>query len=138
MTKYPVLQRQGNRLVNLGNLGGGSTEYSTTETEVGEWINGKPIYRRVFSLGTIEDASATLGVSNTIYSTTNTISNVDNVINGLLVGTDNDTNAPYAIPIYVMVKNTYVYFATFMSINTVDTSNKIVVEYTKTTDTATI
>ena len=33
--------------------------YSTTETRVGTWVNGKPLYRRVFS-GTVASATSTL------------------------------------------------------------------------------
>ena len=36
---------------NLGNLG--TDKYSTDEIKIGEWINGKPLYRKTFNIPTI-------------------------------------------------------------------------------------
>ena len=138
MRKVAIYQRQNQTLNMLGILGGGSSSiYSTTEEEAGEWINGKPIYRKVFPLGTITDATETLGTTNTVYSTTNQLLNVDIVVKGLLIGTDDDLSANYAVPVYVFVKDNYVYFSTWMTMNTTAGTNYLSVEYTKTTDQST-
>ena len=45
-----------------GSSGGGATNdvYSTEETRIGTWINGKPLYRRVFTANLIENSNIVL------------------------------------------------------------------------------
>jgi hypothetical protein len=47
------------------NSGGGSPQYSTTETVVGTWIDGKPIYRKVIYFS-VEDPIALINIEHNL------------------------------------------------------------------------
>ena len=65
--------------------GGGNMEYSTTEHEVGTWIDGAVIYERTFEITGTE-----LEVSNTSWtSTTFTLSGVSQIVGVEIFGATN-------------------------------------------------
>lgn len=110
-----------------------SNTYSTTETVIGTWADGKPLYRIVLNATT----PSTGDTSTTIVSTLP--SNIDNVIklDGMII------SQSARFPINAYFSNTY-YIATFydpsVGINCKVGSSltsrtcKIIIEYTKTTD----
>lgn len=71
-------------------VGGGSHSYSTTEQEVGTWIDGSPVYEKVVDLGALPN--------NTTKNVAHGISNLGRVIQAELTA-DNGSNwitIPYA------------------------------------------
>lgn len=71
-------------------VGGGSHTYSTTEQEVGTWIDGSPVYEKVVDLGALPN--------NTTKNVAHGISNLGRVIQAEL-SADNGANwitIPYA------------------------------------------
>lgn len=109
------------------------TTYSTTETIVGKWINDKPLYRKVYSIGALPNASA---------KTEDTDLTDFNVVKlyGFCVASDNTT-----LPLpYVASSNGYNICLSINSSNqiSVDTcttdrsgyDGTIILEYIKTTD----
>lgn len=113
--------------------GDGSPDYSTTETNTGKkWIDGKPIYRRVFQ---------TTGVNNEIKNVA-PISNVSTIVSISGIESNNPGNwgtIPYvhdntkANDVGVDYYNGYVRLLS-RDINTSAWNIYIIVEYTKTTD----
>jgi microcystin-dependent protein len=98
-----------------------SEKYSTTEVKTNKtWINGKPIYRKVI------ESSGTMTTNN--WNTITTINNVDTLINGYILDTNNKTI--WNEIMVRIVNNDLQYF----SMNFNHTYTKIIVEYTKTTD----
>lgn len=113
-----------------------ATTYSTTETVVGTWINGKPIYRKVIVLesGTIHAG---------YYEYNHNISNLDKVLNiyGMCYSSTQqqpiqrvvpDEIARWGIGLGDIKQSTFaLHFGSgYQNINLV----YIVIEYTKTTD----
>ena len=105
--------------------------YSTTEKKIGTWIDGKPLYRKVFTIGNVgTSSSATLG----------TISNLDTVIklNGacysgslwLPIPRTHASNVQYQNQVYI--DNGTVTVATGTGSNM--SKGYVIVEYTKITD----
>ena len=66
---------------NLGDLG--TEVYSTNETVIGTWIDGKPIYRKVIDFGALPNG--------TIKSVAHNITNLD-IITKLYGVANNDSN----------------------------------------------
>lgn len=101
-------------------------KYSTTETVIGKWIDGKPLYRKCYKI--------TLGTG---LVTIDTIANVDTYLGckGSYISTSNNK---LAIPWAASSEYTDVLIDTSGNVKT--TSNLtgrncvIVIEYTKTTD----
>lgn len=105
-------------------------QYSTNETKIGTWIDGKPLYRKVF-VGTYADASIMQ-------------LNVDTLVNAN--GSAYISNSWRTFPFYI-ISNSKSYRAT-LSLNTTNGAEiqlkeadagvsrqvKLVLEYTKTTD----
>lgn len=106
--------------------------YSTSEQEVGTWINGKPIYRKVLNIGTIAS-----------QSTINTgIVNMDKLIN--LTGTSKLENsyginlpsngdAVSGVVFRMRLQDNGTKLAVECSSNSF-VNTYIIIEYTKTTD----
>jgi hypothetical protein len=132
------------RVLNEKVLFGGEemVKYSLGEREIGTWIDGKPIYRRVFEL-----------VKGTDFTSNNTsvnhnIENIDNIVNLNVMGLDTNTGLYRPIPwTYYTTQSNSEYYggvavdATKFKLELGKTfytdtalSLKIVVEYTKTTD----
>ena len=115
---------------NYSDLSGTPTNYSTTETRIGTWINGKPIYRQVIETTTPSTTSA---------ATLGSISNLGIVTNlyGLLTASGqqvplnfiyntSDIHSLYTEGNNIMCKINY---SSYLS-----KTCFIVIEYTKTTD----
>lgn len=109
-----------------------STSYETTEQVIGTWIDGKPIYRKVFTGTLTNDSGNTQSIAHGI-------SNVDKFIShkGFAFTISNQY---WTIPLYfssaqyisLRLSDTYIYFN-----NTIEFKNKpytLILEYTKTTD----
>ena len=141
----------------IGNIKGKDGEnfsiYSTNEQVVGKWINGKPIYRKCFKNVAFSNLDATSG--RYIMSTKIDIDNIDKIISihgetHTAIGTDYDltsifpgVNIAYDRSIqfcsYVINANSN-YMICIAGNNGFIQGNcyiDYIVEYTKTTDTAT-
>lgn len=113
----------------------GLNTYSTTETRVGTWIDGKPIYRKVIDCGGLTNA--------TTKNVNHGISNMDTVTNFILIAKNptannwipipytNKSNATYQVDVYI--SNTQ-FVISCGDNKTAYTLSKAVIEYTKTTD----
>ena len=105
--------------------------YSTTETRIGTWINGKPLYRKVFTISSPQS-------SNTNYEDLSSL-NTNKIIR--LYGYYETPNGKFDIPFYDSDNNYSVMFVSsgrllrgrFGSASSI-TEAKVVLEYTKTTD----
>ena len=127
--------------------------YSTNEQVVGKWINGKPIYRKCFKNVAFSNLDATSG--RYIMSTKIDIDNIDKIISihgetHTAIGTDYEltsifpsVNIAYDRSIqfcsYVMITNSnyMIYIAGNNGFIQGNCYIDYIVEYTKTTDTAT-
>lgn len=116
----------------------GGVEYSTTERVVAKWIDGKPIYRRVFEYNTAITYS-----HSPIMITVGTIANLDSIVT--LRGYDYTNNA--VIPrcvvldtitvtcdIYIVENNAIILRLYRSDGNQTISKLRIIAEYTKTTD----
>ena len=109
--------------------------YSTTEQAIGTWIDGKPIYRKVFSLNKKVSEGADI-------STGCKLDNVDILISLSMYADDfwgnrwvSDINS--GNPIY-LAQNNYINVGAYSgSRDFYYNIHMIIAEYTKTTDTAT-
>lgn len=121
--------------------GGGSSQeiYSTEETRIGTWIDGKPLYRKVFISRNI------VGVTSQAVVTIGTISNAESVrMTGVLSGVDDAFSAvDMAVPF--TQNDVYAHISYDRTTNALrfiyiygNESRKydimIIFEYTKTTD----
>ena len=105
--------------------------YSTTETRIGTWIDGKPLYRKVFTISSPQS-------SNTNYEDLSSL-NTNKIIR--LYGYYETPNGKFDIPFYDSDSNYSVMFVSsgrllrgrFGSASSI-TEAKVVLEYTKTTD----
>ena len=141
----------------IGNIKGPAGEnfsiYSTDEQVVGKWINGKPIYRKCFKNVAFSNLDATAG--RYMMSTKIDIDNIDKIISihgetHTAIGTDYEltsifpsVNIAYDRSIqfcsYVMIANSNygIYIAGNNGFIQGNCYIDYIVEYTKTTDTAT-
>lgn len=119
------------------NQGRNITTYSTTETRVGTWIDGKPIYRKVINFGNLPNS--------TYKRISHNIDNIETIINigGYATEVGISTKNFYPLPLQykgedsdynaeVVANNTYVTISASK-----DRSNYVayvILEYTKTTD----
>lgn len=119
------------------NQGRNITTYSTTETRVGTWIDGKPIYRKVINFGNLPNS--------TNKKISHNIDNIETIINigGYATEVGISTKNFYPLPLQykgedsdynaeVVANNTYVTISASK-----DRSNYVayvILEYTKTTD----
>lgn len=115
------------------NLSGGGTNkevYSTEETVIGTWIDGKPIYRKVYTFGQV--------TGNVLLGT----QDIDAFVRycGYIANNDWKTLVPYGQGVdgVALKKSTneiyLILSGTYSSVN----SGIVSIEYTKTTDQATI
>lgn len=96
-----------------------SNTYSTTEKVVGTWIDGKPIYRKAYSI------SGSL-VQNA-WTTLTSLSNVATLTKGLMGGSSN--NCVWNDVLLRVLNNNIQYYSPL-----VHAYSWLIVEYTKTTD----
>ena len=113
----------------------GLNTYSTTETRVGTWIDGKPVYRKVVDCGALPNAS-TKNIAHGI-SNLNTVTSFQAIAKSpssnawLPIPATSPANVIYHVSIYMTNTN--------IVINTGDnktayTQTYAIIEYTKTTD----
>ena len=94
--------------------------YSTNEVVVGEWIDGKPIYRKVFLL----EKNLIIVANDWAYGDAIPLSNVRRIINA--IGSQvNGANSPLRVTVTGDIMN---------ATNSQITIDAIILEYTKTTD----
>ena len=70
--KYVQYQNGKKRTTSEGGSGGGGHDYSTTEQEIGTWIDGSTLYEKVVNLGSLP--------SSTSKNVDHNISNIDKII----------------------------------------------------------
>lgn len=109
--------------------------YSTTERVIGTWINGKPLYRKVVSFGTLPN--------NNTKTVAHNISNIGIVTSIKGIGINTISHLYYVIPatsvdalgnqIQIYCDNTDIYIKTGIDRSSI-TESYIILEYTKTTD----
>lgn len=124
---------------NLGNLA--SDNYSTTETVVGQWIDGKPIYRIVLET-TIPTCKTNGTAVNTIYSYDSNIDVVTSIRAIYYKGNMYYWTSEYTAVSGSGIVSSPVYYNTtsrgiIMSNNSIgwnDSKAYVILEYTKTTD----
>lgn len=111
-----------------------SISYSTTETKVGAWIDGKPIYRKVVNFGALPNATS--------KSVAHNISNIAMITNirGVALNPSTNTYLPLPYTTTTATQNLQLYAnLTNITANTgfnlsIYTTTYIILEYTKTTD----
>lgn len=111
-------------------------KYSTSETKIGTWINGKPLYRKVI----VSTVPSSTGWSDTWYNISSL--NIDTCVNigGFFSGSDGrkmtlqwpDVSTGY--PMVVTIKGNYLSIGIGPSVSWKNTSITVILEYTKTTD----
>ncbi len=107
-------------------------KYSTNETIIGTWIDGKPLYRKVYS---ITSPSST----NTNYANLSSL-NIETTVH-LYGYYKNSTSGTFGIPFYdsdsnysvIFINNSNQLRGRFGNASEI-TDVKVVIEYTKTTD----
>jgi hypothetical protein len=109
------------------------TTYSTTETRIGTWIDGKPIYRKIINFGALPNASE--------KTVSHNIANLKDIIK--LSAISKSTNVYFHIPlsssaslsanIYILATNTDITIGAGAD-RTIFTQTYVIIEYTKTTD----
>lgn len=109
-------------------------EYSTNETKIGTWIDGKPIYRKVLNVGTVTTQKTYI---------THNIANLGKLVN--LYGTCNRQidNRQQIIPSNYTNWEIFLYDISSIEISLYFSDNQwnatpydivVIIEYTKTTD----
>lgn len=111
--------------------------YSTNEVRIGTWIDGKPLYRKVYTGTKVSGSNVTIPLRNL---------NIDYVnFYGFITGNQGTTEGAYQFPInYYENSNAFIranIHRKYMNLTIVSAAStyfngdyKIVVEYTKTTD----
>ena len=97
--------------------------YSTDETVIGRWIDGKKIYRKVFEF------SNTLNLAPNDWTTFASTTNENQIINAIGIS----TNYQYSFPVAVVNESGDLKALSVRNTGIIEL-NKIVLEYTKTTD----
>jgi hypothetical protein len=102
--------------------------YSTNETRIGTWLNGKPLYRKCFSI------NVTLGASWTNLASVVDL-NIEELVKTLPVGAFDISNGVNLIDINGMqIRHNGNYIQGYHLTNYSVTVKSLVIEYTKTTD----
>lgn len=136
-------QNKGLWVISDGESGGGSSGgeiYSTEETKIGTWIDGKPLYRRVFEIAgptgatffTVYTFNETV-IPKKLYGIALTVSGLYQSLEGVMC---TNLSANINTALYYIPSSKNLVFRTYSG----DFKNApitIVIEYTKTTDTAT-
>lgn len=116
------------------NIENAISNYSTTETKVGKWIDGKPIYRKCFSISNV--------ATDQEYSTNTNISNIEKIISimgNVILASNPDFNIPINFYNWVAQNGCYCFYNKTTNALQYRTSWNlsnmyITLEYTKTTD----
>lgn len=123
-----------NFTIPRGDKGEDATDYSQSEQVIGTWINGKPLYRKTVSCGTLPN--------NTVKNVAHGISNL-NIVTKVFGTTKNTGGITFPLPfpstaglsaqIYFYVDGTNIVIGTGTD-RSAFTTTYITLEYTKTTD----
>ena len=117
---------------NLGNLG--TEKYSTDEIVIGEWIDGKPIYRKVIDFGALPNTNLKYVAHNInnieIFTKAYGITHRDSDKINMPLPYVNNSAIANGISIYT--DNTKIYIKTGADLSNV--TAHVILEYTKTTD----
>ena len=118
-----------------GGSGGTSEEiYSTEETRIGTWIDGRPLYRRTYTLNIITNSAGAITLLDVSDLHIDTMMDLYGGFTGLTFNSglfDQPINGTYAIGLSEDKTNLVAY----TSSNNQNRINFIILEYTKTTDT---
>jgi hypothetical protein len=122
---------------NLPSSSGGNSSniYSTEETLIGTWIDGKPLYRKVVNYGNLNDVKGTKSVEHGI-SDIDTITDIKTIGYELAYAFNipfapsNHMFAGITYAVRVDKTNIYIYVSDDRSVDTAI----VTLEYTKTTD----
>ena len=108
-----------------------NNEYSTTETVVGRWINGKPIYRKIVDIGALPNASS--------KSVNHGISSLESVVR--TYGMAGGPLSQLPLPFVSIGSSSCVQFAIlgatidiYTGVDRSEYTGWVAIEYTKTTD----
>lgn len=130
-----VFDKKTNELVKVaGNAANAELKdmnvYSTEEKIVGTWIDGKPIYRKVIvtTFGLPSDGRKTLTLSNF------GVNNVETPISSTIISSDGGSLGIRDINVLTSFKPTALDIATTSGYSLNSGEQKIILEYTKTTD----
>lgn len=110
--------------------------YSTNEVNTGKvWINGKPIYRKVFNIGTLPNATEKIYTTDLDW-TTHTVIKIDGCAissSGVMlpINFSNPLSAAQMIGCRTTGTNTITVYA---GIDRTNLTGYVILEYTKTTD----
>ena len=122
-----VVNNNDDELITINTKLTNATTYSTTETVVGTWIDGKPIYRKMYELSNISPDNTkyiALGIDN-LYRIVNWSGSVET--NGTARSCFVSGIIPY---VHYQLGNIYVANTGRETINSIS----VIIEYTKTTD----
>ena len=112
---------------NLGNVNNNGNNYSTDEQVIGTWIDGKPIYRKVFIIENTTTSETDIDVSSL---------NIENVIDISGIAYNDSIQLP--INFYNESGYNSCYYSKHISSIKYKISHgnnaRIIIEYTKTTD----
>ncbi len=127
-----IFRRDGNSFVHVGATSRNvSNEFTFNEMEVGTWIDEKIIYRIVTTPSELTLVSDVGDPYHYTYRTDVMLTNVDQMIHGIFLGTDTD-GTKFSSPCNVFVKNNYLYFSSSTTVSIETSHFNLVVEYTKT------
>jgi hypothetical protein len=109
------------------------TAYSTTETVVGTWVDGKPIYRKVVKITNPQTSNTDYGIiSNVMGSLVNLYGYMKGIYDTLVpIPQMDSSDSGYSV---LFVKQDGTLRGRFSYINAAPVEVYVVVEYTKTTD----
>ena len=108
------------------------TEYSTTEQVVGTWIDGKPIYRKVFNITNPSTSNANYSLISSDLESCIKIYGFMTTSDGLQIPVpQTDSSSTYSV---IFMNANKMLRGRFAYIGAAPSGVKIIVEYTKTTD----
>lgn len=137
-TVYEVWRKNGSQLEYIGFLygegftpgEGGSTAYTEEPVKVGKWVDGSPIYRKVFKLTNFTYTPAY--DKQNVYMTSQVLSDVKVVVSALLTGTLTD-NTLFNIPVMVYMTNGAISIAVDTDLSIMDNTCYLIMEYVQNT-----
>lgn len=109
--------------------------YSTNEARVGTWIDGKPIYRKVFNIGTLPNATEKIYTTDLNWAT-HTVVKIDGFAISssgaiLPINFSNPISAAQMIGCRTTGTNT---ITVYTGLDRTNLTGYVILEYTKTTD----
>lgn len=141
-TSTPLNATNLNQLqTNIENAINLASDYSTSETIIGKWIDARPIYRKVINFGELPNAT-TKSVTTGLLTTNVNIINYYGIANGvadnnkyvLTLPDINPNGASQATRLTINTENNYYMINILAGIDRSNYNAYIIVEYIKTTD----